>query len=237
MAYGLACYNGSDQLTLSSDSFTYGYIGKAAHSVTVSPGTDPVIAYNGYSEYTITWAADIIVALPVLTDALTALISVSQAGSVWTVRVFCSGGSVDSFGFDSQRTTEVFVFGRPTAVSGYGLALYDASGQLTGDLSRRPLAVSEFKEFGSTDVLRPLTGYTKPAIIGGDTTETQESTGPSGGVWIHKRSEGGWRWDSGGTQLGRGTYQTERLQEDIPLANTITRYAVDAIIIEASGLT
>lgn len=237
MAYGITCYNDGGQLTLSAESITYGYIGKATYASTVPAGTDPTIAYNGYTTYTITWAGPILVALPVLTGATTSLLGTSQVGSTWTIQVFCSGGTVDSFGFDSQRIAEVFVFGKPVSVSGYGMALYNAASQLTCDLSRRPLATGQFVSFTATEVLKPLTGYTKPAFIGGDTTEVTSTAGPTGGLWTNRERAGGWLWDSGGTQLSRPSYQTARIREDMAYTNTTTRWPVDVIIIEASGLT
>ena len=237
MPYGITCYNNGGQLTLSSESVTYGYIGKATHVSTVPAGSTGTDDGNGYTTYTINWAGPIVVALPVLTNATTALLGMTQSGSTWTISVFCSGGSVDSLGFDTQRVAEVFVFGRPVSVSGYGMALYNAAGQLTGDLSRRPLANGQFIEFGATDVLRPLTGYTKPAFIGSDTTEVKSTAGPTGGLWTNRERSGGWLWDSGGTQLGRPTYQSLRIREDQISVNSTTRWPVDVIIIEANGLT
>lgn len=238
MSYGLQCVNGSNELTLSSDGFIYGYLGKATWQSTTQPGTGTVHSSNGSSTYTITWAGDIIVAVAVPFLGYACLLSMTQSGSTWTIKAFCSAGASNSLGFDTQITADVYVWGRPTSTSGWGLAIYDASGNLTGDLSRPPLSFKERVSFtsSSSSDTQTITSYSKLAVIGSPRLSQFTSSNVGGSTpWLNREWMGAWTWASG--QLGRSFVLSQYTRDDGPGGNSTTRDACNVLALEANGLT
>lgn len=238
MAFGLSINNPSGQLVLSSDGITYGYIGKAT-LVAVGGSTITTNShYAGNSTYTITWAGDLVVALPVKTAGTSKLLSLTKVGSVWTIEVHSGNGSLDADGFEVEAETEVFCFGSPVAVSGYGMALYDAAGVLAGDLSRMPIPVKALLSMaaGATSWSIP-SGMTKPALIGWPFDEKDTSTGSAPNI-TNTYYLRGWRWDTGAGTVVRELYLHEReLFTDATTFVHDTIGKIDAVLIEANGLT
>lgn len=235
MSFGLKTYNNSNELTISSDGLVYGYIGQASLSSVAQATGNSIVKTFGRSTYTITWAGDIIVALPVKTNGTTALISMSQAGSTWTITVHKGNGTLDANGFDIQEATQVYVFGRPTAVSGFGLALYNAAGNLSADLTRQPLTYKARLSIAANGIDWTPPTTTTPAIIGSpsDRNITSVSEAP---FFINRFQARGWQKNNSTGKIERNIFQQRWLKEDgAETAVDIIR-SIDAILIEANGL-
>lgn len=225
-------------MTLSSDGYLFGYIGKATWVSTTQPGTSTVNSNGGFSTYTITWPGDIIVAVAVsgFSGSGTYLRSQSQSGSTWTITVFNTTTSTGSLGFATQVATDVYVWGVPTTPSTYGLALYDSAGNLTGDLSRTPLIFKDRVSFSSSDTSKTTSSYTKPAIIGSARMLQQTATNIGGSVpWRNLTYEGVWQWDSG--TLYRSFAQTRYNRDDGPGPVSSVTGDASVLLLEASALT
>lgn len=243
MGYGISCTNPSNELTFSSDGLTYGYIGKATLSSVTQPqaGVDGTpFLQTGFSTYTITWPGDILVALPakaISVNSLSRLVNITQAGSTWTITVHNGDGTVDGQGFQNQASTEVFVFGRPTSVSGYGMALWDAAGSLSADLSRRPIPVkSRIQLAGGTTSWAMPGGMVKPLVIGWPADERQSGSPGPGPSKTNRFFLGGWWWDSANGLLKRSHYLDNRSVDDTQQGNLTTFLPIDAILIEGNAL-
>lgn len=244
MGYGLTVFNEGGGMTLSSDGLIYGYIGRATYQSIVQPpgplsGTIgwPSEGDCGYSVYTIDWPGPIIVALPVKTNGSTALLDMFQSGSTWTIHVHKGNGSTNAIGFDLQEATEVYVFGRPTTVSGFGLALYNAAGQLTGDLSRKPLTFDRFVSMAGGVTFVAFSGLTVPAVVG-DAIWFESTSEPYDDTFNDNyMRRGAWRWNSTLGRLTRTLYLWfYRRSEDVLGASNVIP-ATSAILLEANGLT
>lgn len=242
MGFGLQTTNTSGGLTLSSDGRVYSYLGRATLSSVTQPPNDINIneAYNGYSTYSFTHSSDIIVALPLTSYGAVALIGTQQVGSTWIIEVFRSTGSTNTMGFDVQESTSPIVFGAPVSVSGFGGAIYNAAGQLTGDLTKRPLTFDRYVTFAANTSTATITGgITSPAIIGTDVQIAATNTPyePATMTYQNRTYFGGWRLVSSGTVLQRVVWQHEflRLTEQQSAYQTVPSTA--ALVIEASGLT
>lgn len=234
MGYGITTLNTSGGLTLSSDGRTYGYIGQASLSSVTQPPTGVSIGENGYSTYTITWAGDIVVALPIKTNGSTALISQSQVGSTWTILVHKGTGALNSLGFDVQESTQVYVFGAPVSAPAYGMVLYNASGALSADMTRRPLTFDQYLTFAASASTASFSGMTTPAVIGANPWEQQTSIPFDATFYDNRNYYGSWKWGTG--VLQRNLFQTyyERSVDSWAYSNLIP--ACGAILIEANGL-
>jgi len=235
MTYGLNIEAGLGGLTISSDGITYGYIGRATNTGVSQSGGTTNNRSIGQSSYTINWAGDIVVALPIKANKTTALVNITQSGEVWTIRCHAGTGTSDSFGFENQEATEVYVFGTPVSVSGFGLALYNASGGLCADLSRQPMTVRGVSTHAADALNWPLPGgMTTPAVVGMPQDYNWQATS-DGSFWINRFRSYGWTLFEG--QLRKQSYVTRRLREDGPIASVTVITTTNAIVIEASGLT
>jgi hypothetical protein len=235
MGYGLTTYNDAGGLTLSSDGKVYGYIGMATYVSIQQPPTNVNIGENGYSTYTINWAGDIIVALPVKANGGTSILYQSRVGNTWTILVHKSTGSLNSLGFDVQEATQVYVFGAPASAPSYGLALYNASGVLSADMTRRPLTFDKYLTFPANTVILALSGITVPAVIGISRREELTNLPIDSTFYANRTYEGAWRLGSG--TVVRELFQTyyERSTDQQAASSVIP--ASNAVFIEASGLT
>jgi hypothetical protein len=243
MSYGIELTNENGELTMSSDGFLYGYIGKATAQVVSQPGTNTVGSNAGSVAYTIDWAGDIIVALgvPGISTWGVSLSSMTRSGNTWTIVVLSSMSSAtNSIGFPVQAAGDVYVWGRPTVASGYGVAIYDANENLVGDLSRRPLLFN--------DIVQPTTAavdefsigsYVKPAVVGSPymTQSTSQSGGGGATPWTNRRFTGRWTWDSVNAKLIRNYVMSFYARDDGGIPVATSRRASTAIVIEANGLT
>lgn len=235
MGFGLQTLNTSNGLTLSSDGRTYGYVGKATLVSTVQPPTGVNIGENGYSEYTITYAGDIVCAIPVKSNGGTALVYQNRSGNVWTIRVHKSTGALNSLGFDVQEATEVFVYGEPLSAPAYGLVLYNANGVLTADMTKRPLTFDRYLTFAANTTTVGFSGLTKPAVIGIN-RRTELTNAPIDSTFYANRTyQGSWRLGTG--TLIREVFQTYYDRStDQQVASSVTP-ASNCVLIEASGLS
>lgn len=245
MGYGITALNNSNGLTFSSDGRVYGYLGQATYVQTVQPegpmtgtlGWPSLVEYPGYSDYTFNWPGPIVAAVPIKTNGSTAILGMSQTGSTWTIEVHKGTGATNAIGFDIQEPTQVYVFGLPTTVSGYGLAIYNSAGNLAGDLSRRPLTFDKFVSLPSGITTSSFSGLTVPAVVGmphwfNVISEPYDQTFNDNRVY-----NGAWKWSSTSGLLIRTLYLSsfERSVNSYSYANDIP--ITSAIIMEASGLT
>jgi hypothetical protein len=244
MSYGLTLVNNSGGLTLSSDGRVYGYLGRATHVQTIQPpgpmsGTLgwPSLADCGYSVYTFNWAGPIVVALPVKTNGSTAVLEMFQTGSTWTIHVHKGTGVTNAIGFDMQEVTEVYVFGMPTAATGFGVAVYNSAGNLTGDLSRKPFTFDRFLAFPASVGSASFSGLTVPAVVGMPHWAQYTALAYDDTFNDNRLYYGAWRWNSASGLLLRQTFlwTYERSEDFWGGANTLP--ATTAIVIEANGLT
>lgn len=234
MGYGITTYNDSGGLTLSSDGRVYGYIGRATHVSTQQPPTNVNIAENGYSTYTINWAGDIIVALPVKTNGSTSLLYQTRSGNTWTILVHKGTGSLNSLGFDVEEATEVYVFGAPTSTPSYGMALYNASGVLTADMTRRPLTFDKYLTFPSNTTTLAFSGITTPAVIGINRREELTNLPIDSTFYANRTYKGAWRVEAG--TLRREWFQTYYERSTDQQAASVSTPMSNVVLIEASSL-
>lgn len=233
MSYGMSCSNNNGELTLSSDGVLFGYIGKASWVST----TQPTATLAGYSTYTIDWPGSILPAAAIATNLGGALIlGYSRSGSTWTIDVYHSSGSTNAQGLWLQSATTVYVWGMPVSVSGYGAALYNASGALSADLTRQPLFFKSRYEFAAYSTDLAMTGVSTPAVIGTSLC-IKRTTVKIGSTWTNRVFRGAWMWDTTNNLLTRALPQTEYYPgEDAAGINSITQPATQALLIEGSTL-
>jgi hypothetical protein len=241
MGFGLKTWNNGGGLTVSSDGKVYSYLGRATLSSVVQPVNDINIneAYNGYSSYSFTHAGDIIVALPLTTYGPTALIGTQKVGSTWLIEVMRGTGPVNSMGFDIQESTSPLVFGEPLSASGFGMAIYNAAGQLTGDLTRRPLTFDRYVEFPlNVGQVALASGISQPAIIGTNSQIEQTNTPyePLLMTYQNRLYFGGFRMNPAGTFVQRVTWQAEFVRATEQFTGFQSTPPTAALIIEAAGL-
>lgn len=232
MTYGISIVNGNNRLVLSSDGIVPGYIGKASLVSTVQHGLED----HGYSTYTINHAGPIIPVIQLVENRTVFLRSMSQAGSTWTLTVYCGGsGAFSTNGFETQFAADIFVWGIPTSVSGYGAAIYNAAGDLVGDLLQRPLIPRQKISWDSTTVSEAISGgITTPGILG-TLQDFQRVVSGGGPTWTWSFACGGWTMSSG--TLTRVLPQTHRFVEDASNSSSTVRRACRAILIDVAGLT
>lgn len=235
MGFGITTFNDNGGLTLSSDGKVYGYIGKATYVSTLQPPTNVNIAENGYSTYTISWAGDIVVALPVKTNGNTSLLYKSQTGNVWTILVHKSTGVLNSLGFDVQEQTDVFVYGAPLTAPAYGLTLYSSNGTLSADMTRRPFTFDKYLTFPANTTTLPLTGITVPAVVGVNRRRELTNLPIDATFFANRTYSGAWRIESG--SLRREWFQSYYERSTDQQAASVVTPASNCVIIEASGLT
>jgi hypothetical protein len=230
-------YNASGGLTFSSDGVTYSYIGRATQSSLVQPGAGSVSRSAGQSIYTIEWAGDIVVALPVKANGVTALLSTTKSGTTWTINVFKSNGTADSQALDAQEWTEVYVFGAPPAGASSVFMLYDASGNPVADLSRRPLTYKSLLHMNSGVIQwTPPALATVPAVLGWP-VDYKANTSRIGltsfyNSWVYSY---GWQLGANGV-IQRNAFAIRWAQDDGGTSPVDIINAIDAIYADVSGL-
>lgn len=226
-------FNASGELTLSADGITYGFIGRAALVSVGQAGGGSVTRGSGSSTYTITWAADIIVALPVKANGTTALVNTVRSGDTWTITVHKGSGAFDADGFDVQEATEVYVFGAPVPGTLSTFNLFDVNGVVCADLSRQPLTYKGIISMGAGVVSAAMPSASVPAIVGFP-TDRQVTSASAAPQFIVREYSRGWQL-SGGT-IQRNPYVTRWLRQDGGASPVDTIQPVNAILIEAAGL-
>lgn len=233
MTTGFAVTNGSSELTFSSEAWMYQYVGLATYVST----TNPTSTDAGYSTYTATWNAPIIVGLGLSNSGTLysrRIKSISQAGSTWTIEVEAGNGSNNAFGFRNQEQAVVLVFGQPISLANsYGMAVYDGSGVLKADLSVKPFSVGQVIAFSNSDTTQSIQiaridGIPKiPYVVGHPLGRRLQIIGNGGsGDYTTKSYQYGWYWTSSPDTLGRtGMLQTifvETIDANMPSSDTIT---------------
>jgi hypothetical protein len=190
MAFGLQIVNPSGELVLSSDAYLPVYLGRATLVSTTQPtssGGSTGIGSGGISTFTFSYSGQIIPVLQLPPGALGGIYKCSQAGSTWTILAsFTDGAQISDAGLASfsmylQAPPTVFVFGFVNSLGGsFGAAIYNAAGQLTGDLTRRPLIVRQHASLAAGATSFSLVGgIVSPGIIG-RLTDYQGTGGPTG---------------------------------------------------------
>lgn len=247
MAYGAQFINGSNELTLSSDAYLFGYLGKATFVSTTSWSGDAISSQAGFSTWTFNSAGPIVCAIGLKASGQTGAVidRVSQSGSTWTIivrdlNVSSSGPSGGDTTYYNQRTdSDIYVFGLPSSLPAWGMALYNASGALVADLSRRPLSPLARIVMGSATVTsQTIPTPTKPAIVGYPKFTRNVVTGGHGGFtpWLSVGNMGVWSWNgSNGLFRFEVADSSDRLESNPGAHNN--RGPCSGILIEANGLT
>lgn len=242
MAYGIQAFNDSGEFTFSSSGYLLTYLGKATFVSTTPAGTSSSDAFNGFSIFTFTYAGPIVVGIGLLGSGTSGSIvdRITNVGSTWTIRVYHSNSTGNSLGFPGQITAaDVYVWGLPLSVSGYGLALYDASGNLIGDLLKPMLRFKARVSFTGGSLSQSIPAMTKPAVIGSllRRTQTRAANTPTAGKFTNRRFDAVWLWDPVGNFLTKNSRMIEYFVDDggIPANDNI--FDTNAIVIEANGLT
>lgn len=234
MTYLARITNPGSELVFSGDGITYSYIGRASLVSVAQASGGSVTKGRGVSTYTITWPGDILVALPVKSNGTTSLINTTRSGSTWTILVHKGTGAVDANGFDIEEATEVYVFGAPGAVSGYGAFFFDAAGACVADLSKIPLTWRGRLTMAANVDTWALPGAVGvPAIVGWpmDRNVTSVSDAP---FFINRYQARGWQLSGG--NVVRYIYQDRWLREDGGASPVDIIRPIDAILIDASNL-
>lgn len=247
MAFGIQCTNGSNELTLSSDAYLFGYLGKATFVSSTPWSGDAISSQAGYSTWTFTSAGPIVCAIGLRASGQmgATILNISQSGSTWTINVVdlattTSGPSGGDTVYYNQRTdSDIYVFGIPASLPAWGMALYNASGALVADLSRRPLAPLARIAMSSASVVdQTIPTPTKPAIVGYPMFKRNVVTSGHGGFtpWLAVGYIGVWSWN-GFANLHRNEVPdaSDRLEGSVPSYNF--RGPCSGILIEANGLT
>lgn len=180
MTFGLKIVNPSGEVVLSSDTYFPVYLGRATLVSTTQPtavgSSSTGTGTGGSSTLTFTYAGQIVPVLGLPAGRNGMILGCSRSGSTWTIRVSHSDGAsitdITSPAFQMlvQSTPTVYVFGFPTSIGGtFGGAIWDAAGNLIGDLTRQPLFVRQrllLASGASTATVLPLTS---PGIVGRST--------------------------------------------------------------------
>lgn len=236
--YGMTVVNGVGELTISSEGYTYGYIGKASLTSLIQAGGNANVKTGGRSVYTINWPGDIVVALPVKTNGITALLSITNSGPTWTINVVKGNGSLDAQGFDVQEATDVFVYGAPVAATGYGMALFNSAGAISADFTRRPMLYKARISLGTNvSVYTPLVDMSTSAIVGMPNDRYVTSVRSPSPQYTNRLHSRGWQINISNGQLQRLPYQTLWSIDDGPDAPTDLVRPVSAFLVDITGLT
>jgi hypothetical protein len=230
-------YNQSDELTFSADGITYSYVGRATQAGIIQAGNDAVENHCGYSTYTISWAGDIVVALPLKTNGATVLIDATQSGTTWTITVMKANGTQDGLAFPNQEYTEVYVFGAPPGNATSQFMLYDGSGVPSGDLSRQPLLSKGLLSLSSDSTnttWTPPSAIASPAILGAPPGYRRTSVFSSG-KWTNREFSYGWILESSGA-VSRVSFLASWYRDDASIGNTTVLYQTAAIMTTVAGL-
>jgi hypothetical protein len=233
MSHGLFIENDSGKLVFSSEGMLFGYLGKAVLSSTTAPTTEA----SGFSTLTFEHNAPIIAAVKLTTNHFSILLSMTRSGSTWTIVVHHGNAlSTNAQGFQNQVTPDVYVWGLPVSVSGYGVALYSAAGVLTADLSRRPLTIAQKLDWSNVTVTEAIGGgIVTPAIVG-PLHDWQRIRSGAGPTYDFNYDSG--MWGRTATDIERAWVQrAQQLGEDTGDPTITARRAARGIVVDVNGLT
>jgi hypothetical protein len=155
MAYGLKIENPTNELVLSDDGFVAGFVGKASLVGTSQADKSNLLdMFGGGSSFSITFAGQIVPVLKLNSTYSGRIGGFSRSGDVWTIgTINADTSSIDADGFTTQVAPEVYVFGIPDSVTGYGMALFTPAGVPAGNLILPPLVVAQRLQFAAGDGL------------------------------------------------------------------------------------
>lgn len=178
MGFGLALYNDSNELVISSDAKMLHCLGKATLESIVqvsgnAEGGKTTGRRAGYSTYILNLPADqtsfaLAIAAPV-NRAVGILNLQWLAPGQYRITAYCGTNAYDSYGFDTvQEAAEIWAFGFVNSLANnFGLALYDKNGALSADFSRPnplyPRFIGDFTGVSS----QTIPSLYKPVILGG----------------------------------------------------------------------
>jgi hypothetical protein len=246
MTYGIQCVNNSGELTLSSDGMMFGYIGKATLLSRSTWSGSTSTSQQGLLTYTINWPGPIMVAIGLKTSgsAGAAVQSVTPGtGTTWHISIIdatttTEGPDTTSRYYVPATASDVYCWGLPTSVSGYGVGLYTAAGTLSADLSRRPLMFASRIALADSVMTATVPALIKPAIMGQPNSAHNLSTNThSGGTpWYMTGYTGVWGLTSS-TDLYRGDILTSAYHDDGGGIAHAYHGPTNALLIEANGLT
>ena len=239
MAAKASFINGASELTFSSDARTPAYLGQPTFVSTTQSVFDGVDTYDaGFSTFTITYTGQIIPAVKLVNTYTTRIVSCTQSGSVWTIHVD-HGTTLDADGFVTQTLPTVYVFGFPVSLVGtVGIAIYDASGVLRCDLSRRPLWFTDRLPFPASSTGVTIgTARTVPAIVGNSSDFRRRRTGTALVNYIFYFDDNAFTISASGLLVSRVFVQVQKiLNTGAGTASSTVYRAADAYLIEATGL-
>lgn len=239
MAYGLQVENENGKLVLSDGGLLPGYIGRATLlSVQQAAPAFGAPGYNGLtgmSLHQIVSAGPIIPAIRLEVGRHSSILSMSRSGSLWTIAAYHGGTPIDGQGFEYQYAPEVHVWAIPTSVSGYGMALYNPSGALAGDLSKRPL---DYKQKVRLTSVQPTVALdptiVTPAIIG-DLHDWRRQRSGSGPFYTYDYDTTAWTLTAG-PELLRAYVRSRHMENEDSIGASVTLFRdVRALLVDVNG--
>ena len=168
MSYGLSISNPTGELVVSSEARGANCIGKFALKGSVVQFTGNATTGDcGYSTYTLAGPQDILIAMDLPANRRVGILAATWTAGVHEIIVHC-GDTPDSVsGFDHQYALDVWGFAAPTSPpTNYGLAMWDAAGNLTHDFGYSvplfPVAFADPYTFGP----QTIPTLTRPVLVG-----------------------------------------------------------------------
>lgn len=248
MSYGVRLWNDSGVVTVDSEAIGPVYVGRA--TLVQAGGPD----WNYYNPRWNSWRFQVTMpragfpplAFVTLRDGQPVGVEyvAPAGGNVWEIGVYSAVRYSGNLTWDDPVEPEVFVFAPPGATQAgqYGMALYNAAGTLTWDLSQRPLwirqmaamsAPPDFSWSSFYDTSFGLSGLTKPAVLGspnGSWSAMESAT--------EQFADGRHAWlRSGGTVFRRPVLVHKDIITTAPdTFPTFFLGGTRAVIIEAAGL-
>jgi hypothetical protein len=248
MAFGILINNPSGEMVLSSDTYFPVYLGKATVVSTVQPfgsGTAATGTGNGgYSTCSFNYAGQIVPVLKLAPGHKGTIYSCTQSGSTWTIRASYTNGSQvtdlnsPTNGMFLQTAPEIFVFGFVTSLGGsYGAAIYNSSGVLVGDLTRRPLIL---KQRMNLPVNTTSAAVNTPAVVPGvlgRCFDTSVTGGPTGIPEIYRLAYSQYIFSCSSTTFARGLDRRKIMNTGADNPHPDSIRGVDVWLVELNGLT
>lgn len=178
MSYGITIRNPNQELVISSDAKGLFCIGRAVLQGIVQASGDATTSFPGrtwgYSTYRIVHAGPIIAAIDLPIGKNVGIVSVTEvAASVWDIVCYC-GDSPDAYQFDTvQYAVDVWAYGFAPTISGnWGMAIYDAGGNVAWDLSRsNPLFPRGFAVGSISDLPKQIPPLGRPVAMGAPSSD------------------------------------------------------------------
>lgn len=237
--YVVTFENDGGELTFSESGLIYSFVGRATFVGITAPGDNPTSSFAGYSTYTIVWPGEIAVVLPVKANGATLLRGVTRTGNTWTINVYKGSENSNSLGFDIQEQTEVYVFGMPSAEQAgeWGLFLFDDAGNITADLSRRPLTFKARIATADPHDEWPFPpGSYVPAILGSPGGGSRYAAPGPNNLYNIRESVVGWQINSSTGRLYQSEFLSTYRRDDAPGSTYTLLRPSNAILIDVTGI-